>query len=79
MENIFFKIIPAEGHAMSALEAVPQIGRTLADQGLDTDQDIARTRVRTHAGAILIISKSGELHNAADRDHCMQYMMAVTF
>ena len=79
MENIFFKLIPAEGHAISALEAVLQISRTLADHGLDVDQDIAKVRVRTHAGAILIISKSGELHNAADRDHCMQYMMAVTF
>ena len=79
MENVFFKLIPAEGHAISALEAVLQISRTLADQGLDANQDIARIRVRTHAGAILIISKSGKLHNAADRDHCMQYMMAVTF
>ena len=79
MENIFFKLIPAEGHAISALEAVLQITRTLSDQGLRVDQDIAKIKVRTHAGAILIISKSGELHNAADRDHCIQYMMAVTF
>lgn len=79
MENIFFKLIPAEGHAISALEAVLQISRTLAEQGLDVDKDIAKIRVRTHAGAVLIISKSGALHNAADRDHCMQYMMAVTF
>ncbi|KAF6225159.1 hypothetical protein HO133_010356 [Letharia lupina] len=79
MENIFFKLIPAEGHAISALEAVLQISRTIADLGLDVDEDISKIRVRTHAGAILIISKSGELYNAADRDHCMQYMMAVTF
>lgn len=79
MENVFFKLIPAEGHAISALEAVLLINRSLADQGLDVDRDIAKIRVRTHAGAILIISKSGELHNAADRDHCMEYMMAVTF
>ena len=79
MENIFFKLIPAEGHAISALEAVLEISRILVDQGLNVDQDIAKIRVRTHAGAILIINKSGELYNAADRDHCMQYMMAVTF
>ena len=79
MENIFFKLVPAEGHAISALEAVLEINRVMAEEGLDPDREIAKVRVRTHAGAILIISKSGELHNAADRDHCMQYMMAVTF
>ena len=79
MENIFFKLIPAEGHAISALEAVLQIADTMAARGLDPDQDISKIRVRTHAGAILIINKSGKLYNAADRDHCMQYMMAVTF
>jgi 2-methylcitrate dehydratase len=79
IENIFFKLVPAEGHAISAIEAVLKINRTMAEENLDPSRDIAIVRVRTHAGAILIINKSGELHNAADRDHCMQYMMAVTF
>ncbi|KAL6717779.1 hypothetical protein ACLMJK_003864 [Lecanora helva] len=78
IENIFFKLVPAEGHAISALEAMLEISRTMANRGFDVDVDIAKIRVRTHAGAILIINKSGKLHNAADRDHCIQYMMAVT-
>ena len=79
IENIFFKLVPAEGHAISALEAVLHIIPEIQARELDIEKDVIKIRVRTHAGAILIISKSGELHNAADRDHCIQYMMAVTF
>ena len=78
MENIFFKLVPAEGHAISALEAALKVHPLLKERGLDVDRDIERIRLRTHAGAILIISKSGPLQNAADRDHCLQYMLAVT-
>ena len=41
-------------------------------------KSVRSINVRTHAGACLIIDKSGPLHSAADRDHCLQYMLAVT-
>lgn len=77
MENIFFKIVPAEGHALAAIEAALLLRPELTRRGNSWHEDIEKIRIRTHAGACLIINKSGELHNAADRDHCMQYMIAV--
>lgn len=74
MENVLFKIsYPAEFHAQTAVEAAvrlhPQIKNKL-------DQ-IERIELTTHESAIRIISKSGPLHNPADRDHCLQYMVAI--
>ncbi len=74
MENILFKIsFPAEFHAQTAVEAAiilhPQVAPRL--------DDIERIVLTTHESAIRIISKSGELHNPADRDHCLQYMTAI--
>jgi 2-methylcitrate dehydratase len=74
MENILFKIsFPAEFHAQTAAEAAvilyPQVSACL--------KDIEKIVVRTHESAIRIISKTGTLANAADRDHCLQYMIAV--
>jgi 2-methylcitrate dehydratase len=74
MENILFKIsFPAEFHAQTAAEAAvilyPQVSARL--------EDIEKIVVRTHESAIRIISKTGMLANAADRDHCLQYMIAV--
>ncbi|TWX70008.1 2-methylcitrate dehydratase [Colwellia sp. C1TZA3] len=74
MENILFKIsFPAEFHAQTAAEAsvilYPQVKSRLAD--------INKIVIRTHESAIRIISKTGGLANAADRDHCLQYMIAV--
>jgi 2-methylcitrate dehydratase len=74
MENILFKIsFPAEFHAQTAAEAAvilhPQVKQRLAE--------IDKIVVRTHESAIRIISKTGPLANAADRDHCLQYMIAV--
>ncbi len=74
MENILFKIsFPAEFHAQTAAEAsvilYPQVSACL--------KDIEKIVVRTHESAIRIISKTGTLANAADRDHCLQYMIAV--
>jgi 2-methylcitrate dehydratase len=42
-----------------------------------TAQDIKSVRIRTHEAAIRIIDKKGPLNNPADRDHCIQYMVAV--
>ncbi|HEV7402826.1 MAG TPA: bifunctional 2-methylcitrate dehydratase/aconitate hydratase [Chthoniobacteraceae bacterium] len=74
MEHILFKIsFPAEFHAQTACEAAvrlhPQVAPRLGD--------IARIVIHTHESAIRIISKSGPLANPADRDHCLQYMVAV--
>lgn len=74
MENILFKIsFPAEFHAQTAAEAAV----TLHPQVKDRLGDIDRIVITTHESAIRIISKQGKLANAADRDHCLQYMTAV--
>jgi 2-methylcitrate dehydratase len=77
MENILFKIsFPAEFHAQTAAEAAMQLHQQLKEFGKSSD-DIERVTIRTHEAAIRIIDKKGPLHNPADRDHCIQYMVAV--
>jgi len=77
MENVLFKIsFPAEFHAQTAAEAAITLHRVLAHKGL-TAGDIKRITIRTHEAAMRIIDKSGPLANPADRDHCIQYMVAV--
>ena len=78
IENTIFKVAPAEAHALSAIEAALLLRRRLSQQAVDLDRDIRKIKIRTHAAACLIIDKPGQLNNAADRDHCMQYMLAVT-
>ena len=74
MENILFKIsFPAEFHAQTAVEASVKLHEQVTDR-LD---DIERVEITTHESAIRIISKTGELNNPADRDHCLQYMTAI--
>tara|TARA_Y100000741_G_C18101797_1_gene497147 strand:- start:39 stop:767 length:729 start_codon:yes stop_codon:yes gene_type:complete len=74
MENVLFKIsFPAEFHAQTAVEAAV----TLHPQIIDRLDDITNIEVTTHESAIRIISKSGQLNNPADRDHCLQYMIAI--
>lgn len=74
MENILFKIsFPAEFHAQTAAEAAV----TLHPQVKDRLDEIDRIVITTHESAIRIISKQGDLANAADRDHCLQYMTVV--
>jgi 2-methylcitrate dehydratase len=74
MENILFKLsFPAEFHAQTACEAAVTLHPDVRDR-LD---DIERIVVTTHESAIRIISKTGDLANPADRDHCLQYMTAV--
>ncbi|CAD6529899.1 2-methylcitrate dehydratase [Paraburkholderia hiiakae] len=77
MENVLFKIsFPAEFHAQTAAEAAMTLHSALAQKG-KTVGDIKRIIIRTHEAAIRIIDKSGPLANPADRDHCIQYMVAV--
>jgi len=77
MENVLFKIsFPAEFHAQTAVEAALTLRAKLAAMGKGAD-DIAAIAIRTQRACIEIIDKSGPLHNPADRDHCIQYMVAV--
>jgi 2-methylcitrate dehydratase len=77
MENVLFKIsYPAEFHAQTAVEAAMTLHARLQSMGMTSD-DIASVAVRTHEAAIRIIDKQGPLANPADRDHCLQYMIAV--
>ncbi|TAK74309.1 MAG: bifunctional 2-methylcitrate dehydratase/aconitate hydratase [Gammaproteobacteria bacterium] len=74
MENVLFKIsFPAEFHAQTAVECAIQLHPHLNNK-LDTIEKIELT---TQESAVRIISKSGPLYNPADRDHCLQYMVAV--
>ncbi len=77
MEHILFKIsFPAEFHAQTAVEAAIILYKQLLAENKTAD-DIKHIRIRTHEAAIRIIDKQGTLHNPADRDHCIQYMIAV--
>ncbi|MEX6214666.1 bifunctional 2-methylcitrate dehydratase/aconitate hydratase [Providencia hangzhouensis] len=77
MENVLFKIsFPAEFHSQTAVEAALQLHQTLEKSG-KTAQDIESIAIRTHEACIRIIDKKGPLHNPADRDHCIQYMVAI--
>lgn len=74
MENVLFKIsYPAEFHAQTAVECAVQLHPHIINR-LNHIQSIVLT---TQEPAIRIISKSGELRNPADRDHCLQYMVAI--
>jgi 2-methylcitrate dehydratase len=77
MENVLFKIsYPAEFHAQTAVEAAMTIYAAMAKVGKTSD-DIRRITIRTHEACMRIIDKRGPLDNPADRDHCIQYMVAL--
>ena len=78
VENLAFKVVPAEGHGISAVEAALQLNEALMSRGLDVLKDVTRIDFRTQKPAFVIINKSGPLRGFADRDHCLQYMIAVT-
>lgn len=74
MENVLFKIsFPAEFHAQTACECAVKLHPQVKDRLAEIDKIV----LTTHESAIRIISKSGDLANPADRDHCIQYMVAV--
>ncbi len=74
MENILFKVsFPAEFHAQTAVECALQLHPLVNNRIIE----IRRITIRTHEAAIRIIDKQGALNNPADRDHCMQYMVAI--
>jgi 2-methylcitrate dehydratase len=74
IENILFKIaFPAEFHAQTAVECAIILHEQIKDR---LDQ-IERIVLTTQESAIRIIDKTGPLTNPADRDHCLQYMVAI--
>ena len=77
MENVLFKIsYPAEFHAQTAVEAAMALRGELEKLGKGAD-DIASITIHTHEACLRIIDKKGPLNNPADRDHCIQYMVAI--
>ena len=77
MENVLFKIsFPAEFHAQTAVEASLLLFKKMRELGKTSD-DIAKISIRTHEACIRIIDKKGPLRNPADRDHTIQYMVAI--
>ena len=77
MENVLFKIsFPAEFHAQTAVEAA-MILRTQLQKLGKSAEDIRSITIRTHEACLRIIDKKGPLANPADRDHCVQYMVAI--
>ena len=77
MENVLFKIsFPAEFHSQTAVEAAMTLHQQLKAAGKSAE-DISSITIRTHEACIRIIDKKGPLDNPADRDHCIQYMVAV--
>jgi 2-methylcitrate dehydratase len=74
MENVLFKIsFPAEFHAQTAVEAALKLHTIVAPR----IPDIVRITIETQEAGMRIIDKTGPLANPADRDHCLQYMVAV--
>src|SRR5207247_607934 len=77
MEHVLFKIsYPAEFHSQTAVEAAMLINEELLRLGRTADE-IRKITIRTQEACIRIIDKRGPLNNPADRDHCIQYMVAV--
>ena len=74
MENILFKVsYPAEFHAQTAVEAAVQLHPLVKDRL----ESVERIEIETQEAGKRIIDKTGPLANPADRDHCLQYMVAV--
>jgi 2-methylcitrate dehydratase len=74
IENILFKISsPAEFHAQTALECAIKLHPEVCDRL----NEIEKIIITTHESAMRIIDKTGILRNPADRDHCLQYIVAV--
>jgi 2-methylcitrate dehydratase len=77
MENVLFKIsFPAEFHAQTAVEGAMILNAQLAASDKSA-ADIDHVTIRTHEACMRIINKHGRLNNPADRDHCIQYMVAI--
>lgn len=77
IENILFKVPnPAEYHAQTAVEGAIKLHMYMQENGISVE-DISDVLIETQQPAMQIINKAGVLNNPADRDHCLQYMVAV--
>jgi 2-methylcitrate dehydratase len=77
MENVLFKIsYPAEFHAQTAVEAAMKVRAQLDQRNLSAE-GIKKITIHAHEACLRIIDKKGPLANPADRDHCIQYMVAI--
>ncbi|KAB8235569.1 IQ calmodulin-binding motif protein [Aspergillus alliaceus] len=76
VRNVVVKVMPVEGHGIAAVEGMLVQRERLVSMGLGAG-DVERIEVRTTGAADLIINKRGPLYNAADRDHCIQYVVAL--
>jgi 2-methylcitrate dehydratase len=77
MENVLFKVsYPAEFHSQTAIEAAMALRARMEAAGR-TAESITAITIHTHEACLRIIDKTGPLNNPADRDHCIQYMVAV--
>ena len=78
MENVLFKIsYPAEFHAQTAVEAAMTLRARTRSARAKLAEDIRSINLSTHEACLRIIDKKGPLANPADRDHCVQYMIAI--
>ena len=74
MQHVLFKVaFPAEFHAQTAVEAAIQLHPLVQNR----IGDVQKITIESHESALRIIDKTGQLTNPADRDHCLQYMIAV--
>ena len=73
VQNSMFKFVPAGMHGQSAAECAFQLHPLVRDR-LDA---VVRVEIETHRDTIRIMHKTGQLHNAADRDHCAEYVVAL--
>ncbi|MFV1973267.1 MAG: bifunctional 2-methylcitrate dehydratase/aconitate hydratase [Thiohalobacterales bacterium] len=74
MQNILFKVaFPAEFHAQTAVEAAIRLHAVAGERC----NDIKHIVIETQQAGMRIINKTGTLNNPADRDHCLQYMVAI--
>ena len=73
MDNILYKVsFPAEFHAQTAAEAAISLSSEIKGK----IQDIKEIKIHTQEPGVRIISKKGPLNNYADRDHCIEYIVA---
>jgi 2-methylcitrate dehydratase len=79
IENIIFKVMAVEGHGIASVEAALRQVEVLRSRNLNAETDITRIIIRTNAATDMIINKTGKLNNPADRDHCLQHLVALTF
>ena len=78
MENVLFKIsYPAEFHAQTAVEAAMKLHAQTGRARAERRRTFETITIRTHEACLRIIDKKGPLANPADRDHCVQYMVAI--